>query len=469
MSVRVFPVRLPHLHTVAIVATLKGGPRFESSSECGLTHFMEHMLFRGTRLYPEPRALMAAFEEAGEEPDAHTGDDELVLSVLVAPDRIATGARLLADVLLRPAWRHLERERRIILEERLEFVDEHGVPVDVDDVSRRLVFSGHPLGRSLLGEEADILRVRRSDLERHRRRLVTDSNLVVAIAGPIGPADVRALRAAFATVPTGPAPADHPVVLVGKPRSAFVEVPGAPQCDVRLTFPAPGEDDPRAPALHVLANILDGGPTARLPVRLVDAGYVYEAHAGLVSFSDVSLLEIDVAVSTPRFVETFERTLAILASLRRGIDRSEVERARERLLRRRAFARDDARESAGWHARRALFGHVADRERELEAIERVRLRDVIALARETLKPDKLAAVLVGDLPRADRRASAAILRRWTGAGPPPRPLPLHRPPTDASVLSRGTSLVGPRRAERRGRGGRGHGDDERRARDPGPT
>src|SRR5205823_5419286 len=154
----------------------------------------------------------------GDEPHAHTGDDELVLSVLAAPDTVAKAARLLADVLLRPAWRHLERERRIILEERLELVDESGAPIDVDDISRRLVFAEHPLGRSLVGEERDILRYRRADLERHRRRLVRDGNVVVALAGPVGAAHVRAVREAFADVPAGPGPLDVAVSVPDRPR-----------------------------------------------------------------------------------------------------------------------------------------------------------------------------------------------------------------------------------------------------------
>jgi predicted Zn-dependent peptidase len=410
--VRLVPVRLPHLHAVAITAALRGGPRVEGPEESGLTHFLEHMVFRGTERHPEPRALMAAFEDAGEEPSAHTSDDEIVISAIFSPDAVARGARLLADVLLRPAFRFMERERRIILEERLEYLDEKGRSLDVDDIARRLVFGKHPLGRSVLGEEADVLRYRRADLERHRRRLVRDGNLAIALAGPVGAPEVEAVSAAFARVPSGEAPGDAAVSLRPGPRIKLVRSPGTPQCEVRLTFTGPGEGDPRAPALQLLAGILDGGPTARLPEQLVDAGFVYDAQAGLVFFSDLSLLEVDLAVSSDRLAATVARALAIVTGLERGVARGELDRARERTFRRRAFSRDDAAAEAAWHARRALLGNPCDRALEARALDRVRASEVTALARRVLRPERFSLVVVGDPAPAERRALERVIARW---------------------------------------------------------
>jgi predicted Zn-dependent peptidase len=413
VSVRVVPVSLPHLHSVALVCALRGGPRFEGPDETGLTHFMEHMLFRGAGAHREPAALMAAFEDVGEDPEAHTGDDELVVSVLVSPEKVERAARLLAAVLLRPAWRHLERERRIVLEERAGLVDEEGAPLDLDDISRPLVFGDHPLGRSLVGDAEDIKRYRRADLEGHRRRLVVDRNLVVALAGPVGPGHVRAVRRAFAEVPTGEAPLDTPIALPTSPRWAFAKVPGSPQCDLRLTFRGPGAENRQLPALQLLSQVLDGGPTARLPLRLVDAGFIYEAQAGLVMFPGVSLLEIDLSVSASGLVDALERVLAIVSGVRRDVTARELARARARIVRRRLLERDDARETAERHARRALFGLA---EPKLGAADR---RAVLDAAREVLRPDRFSCILSGSPGRRVRQEVASVLGRWVGA-PMPR-------------------------------------------------
>ncbi len=417
MSVRVVAVPLPHLHAAAIVATLKGGPRYERDDENGLTHFLEHMIFRGTRELREPRALMAAFEAVGEEPEAHTADDELSVTVLVAPGKIGAAAKLVASLLLRPALRDLERERRVILEERLELVDERGRPTDVDDLARKLAFGKQSLARSVIGEERDIERFRRSDLERHRRRLVRSGNLVVSVAGPVREGHLRAIRRAFARVPAGDAPEGEPTATLPGPRVAFVPLPGSTQCDARLSFAAPGALDPRAPALRLLAGVLDGGPTARLPLRLVDAGFVYSAGAGVTSLESLSLFEVDASISKRRFRPTFERLLAVVLGLARGIERGEVERARIRILRRQALVRDDARSAAEWHARRALLGATADLAADEDAIRRVRAPEVRALAREVLRPGRLSAVFVGSVAPADRRAAKGRLARWARTEP----------------------------------------------------
>jgi len=406
MSIQVVPVPLPGREQVAIVAALRGGPRFEGRDESGLTHFLEHMFFRGTRRL-DHRALMAAFDDAGSEPQAHTGDDELVLSVVVTREKVAAGARLLSSVLLEPAFREIERERQLILEERLDLVNEDGEACDLDDVARRLAFPGQALGRSVLGEERDIRRVARRHLERHRRRLVRDGNLVVAIAGPVGPADVRAVSAAFARVPRGEAL--EPAPATPETGFSFVRVEGSPRCDLRIQLAGPGEEA-RA-RLELLAGVLDGGPTSRLPLRLVDEGFAYDARGGVSGFPDFSLLEVDLSVSTERLLAALGRAFAVLRDLRRGIEPREVERARERALRHRRFGRDDVLGEAEWHAREALLGRFPDRRRQIAALRRTSVAHVRELAREVIRPERLGLALIGNPSRRVLREARALAAR----------------------------------------------------------
>lgn len=408
--VRLVLVPLPHLHSVSIAVWLRGGPRYEGKRESGLTHLLEHMLFRGAGAR-EPRALMAAFEALGAEPYAHTGDDELGLLASVEPARAAAAARLLSQVLLRPRFRDLDREKRIVREELLDLLDEKGNPADLDDVARALVFGHHPLGRPIVGRDREVQGYGRRDLERLRARLVRSENVVVAVAGPVGPALARAVSRAFGSVPVGPAPADAaPLPVEWGPRVRFVPYAASESCDVRLSFLGPGEADAASPALQLLASVLDGGPRARLPERLVDAGYVHAAGASLVPFPDLALLEVDFTVSGRRLAATTRRALDVVRSVaREGVTRAELTRARERLLRRRRLSRDDAAAEAEWAARRALHGLDPSRQAEARAIAAVTPAQVRAVARHVLEPERFAAVVLGSPPVRQRRETRRLL------------------------------------------------------------
>ncbi|MBL4845860.1 MAG: insulinase family protein, partial [Planctomycetes bacterium] len=167
---------LPHLHSVALAVAIRGGPRYEGRGEQGRTHFMEHMVFRGAGRHDSLAEVMSAFERVGAEPEAYTSEDSITLLLELDPARVREGLELLADILLRPTWRDLESERAVILEERLERVDESGTPCDLDDIGLALAFPGHPAGRSILGRRRDIDAVKREDLEAWRAKIVTRAN-----------------------------------------------------------------------------------------------------------------------------------------------------------------------------------------------------------------------------------------------------------------------------------------------------
>lgn len=405
---------VPHVHRAAIAVLLRGGPRYERHDEGGLTHLLEHMLFRGAGPHRTARDLLGAFEAVGEEPDAYTCDDALGVLVEVDPARLREATRLLEHLLLEPRYHDLERERAVVLEERLGLVDEEGRPTDPDDVARALAFPGHGLARPVVGDERDIRRYRRRHLERLRRRLVRRGNVAVAIAGPAPAREAtRAAARLLAALPPGEGATDPwQVPPVAGPRTAWQPASGSPQTDLRFTFRGPGLMDPTAPALGVLAEVLDGGAVSRLPLRLVDSGLAYDAWAEVVAFPDMSLLEVQVTLAHDKLGEATEEVLRLLSSLARVRD-DEVERAAARRRHAARRWRDDPRAQAEWCARRALFDLPTDRAREDSLADAVRAADVAALARALFRPERLTAVMVGSPPARARRAARRALERWT--------------------------------------------------------
>ncbi|MGE0706866.1 MAG: M16 family metallopeptidase [Planctomycetota bacterium] len=407
-------IPMPHLHGVTVAVALRGGPRYEAREDGGLTHFLEHMIFRGAGARRTMSELMAAFERTGGEPEAYTTEDAFTVLLELDPQELRAGVELLTDVLLRPELRDLEAERALVLEERLERVDEEGHPSDLEDLSMALAFGGHPVGRSILGRKKQIERFTREDLERWREALVHRDNLAVALAGPLDVAEAEAALAPLREVPNGsPLRDDLPLPPAAGPRTVFHGAEG-PQTELRFSFRGPGEREPGHAALRVLLDLLDGGPTGRLPQRLVDAGLAYNARAELVALPDGALVGLELAVAHAKVSDALDALRELVSGLADGIADEELERCALRRAQRARAWKDDARGVAEWAARRLLFELDPDLAAVRAAEAAVGREELTALAREVFDPRNLT--VAGICPsQAQRRAVKRALVAWEEA------------------------------------------------------
>src|SRR5689334_5853589 len=131
----VVTVSLPHLHTASVVMYARVGSRYETAETNGLSHFVEHMLFRGSKSHPNSFALNLAIEEIGGTLYAETGRDYSLYQISLHPESLARGVEIFGDIFEAPALTDIDLERKIILEEILEDMDEDQRIINIDDVA----------------------------------------------------------------------------------------------------------------------------------------------------------------------------------------------------------------------------------------------------------------------------------------------------------------------------------------------
>ena len=146
-GLRVVTVELSHLHAGMLAAYVRAGSRHEHPRVNGVSHFLEHLFFRGSAGYPEGRTLNSVVEDVGGNLNGVTTRDHGYYYTPIHPDRMEVPFAVLGDMLARPLFKEVELEREVILEEILDEVDEEGRDIDVDNLSKRALFEGHPLGR----------------------------------------------------------------------------------------------------------------------------------------------------------------------------------------------------------------------------------------------------------------------------------------------------------------------------------
>ncbi|MBI3178858.1 MAG: insulinase family protein, partial [Deltaproteobacteria bacterium] len=278
------------------------GSRHETPAQNGLSHVLEHMLFRGTASFPEATALNAAAEEFGGFLEGATYRDHMLFATACHPSAVGDAVAILGELVQTPRYRGMEVERAILREELLETLDADGRMVDLDNTAHRAAYGEHGLGLPIEGTLVNLERIDVAALEEHRRRYVVGANSVVSIAGPIDVGEVvMQVKRAFGRLDAGRAPmVETPPPARHEPVLRYVR-DASSQIDIRLSFDAVSISDPEYPALVMLARILADGLASRMHAELVDRrGLAYALHAGLTTYGDCGRFDFEVSVAPDR-------------------------------------------------------------------------------------------------------------------------------------------------------------------------
>lgn len=414
-GLRVVVVPLPTTHRVVLSAHLNVGARFERDADNGISHFLEHMLYRGTPRHPSAHAQALAFERLGGTLVATTGVDSGTMAIAVPPESLAEVLELFAEVYRSPVFDGIQIEKGIVREEILEGLDDDGRQVDADVLLRRLCFQTHPLGLPITGTLEQLERFDRPGLERHHQTYYVAGNTVVAIAGPVDPERVlEQVERSFAGLPTGAPPSVTPPPSQQSPRFSFVRHAASSQTSIRLGFHAPGLHDALEPGVEMLLRVLDDGMSTRLYHRICDArGLCYEVSAGYEAYSDSGLVDVAADAAHDRALEVTDELLSVVRELRdHGPTDDELAKARTRHRWQLDSMLDDAGDIADFYGVAELTGTARTLRERRERMESVTREQVREAAERVFARSSLALVAVGMLSKKAQLALAERVERF---------------------------------------------------------
>ena len=408
-GLRVVTVSLPHLHAGMLAAYVRAGSRHEDERRNGVSHFLEHLFFRGSEGHPEGRALNALVEDIGGNLNGVTTRDHGYYYTPIHPQRLDVPFGVLGDMLTRPLFKEVELEREVILEEILDEVDEDGRDIDVDNLSKRTIFGEHPLGLKIGGTRETVLGLTENDFREQHARAYGARNMVLCCAGPVAHGQVMDLaRLAFGKLPPGTPLVDTPPPPFPRgPQTVCVEHHES-QTELRLSFPTPPEDHPDFPALLLLRRVLDDGLSARLQLAVVERkGLAYAVHAGIDTFSDCGVFELEGACAprkAPAFAQELLRLLGELCDAE--VSDEELERAKVRHRIGLEFALDSPGDMIGWFGGTELFRPAEGFAERVERVEAATAADLRRVAKNTFRRQALVACAVGPVASVDKKLRA---------------------------------------------------------------
>ncbi|HUL61293.1 MAG TPA: pitrilysin family protein [Anaeromyxobacteraceae bacterium] len=416
-GLRVLTAHAPGLHSAMIALYVRAGSRHERAAVNGVSHFLEHLFFRGSEGWPDTVAMNAAVESVGGNLNGVTARDHGCYYTPIHPGELRTGIAILGDLLRRPLLREMDVEREVILEEILDEVDSDGRDIDSDNLTKRLVYGGHPLAFKIAGTPEIVRRLSLRDVRAHHARFYTGANLVLAVAGPVRHAEVVELADThLGALPRGRPSVDlPPPAWPAGPRVEIVEHEDA-QAEFSLSFPCPPERHPDYPVHLCIRRLLDDGLSSRLPFEIVERrGLAYSLHAGIDAYADAGMVVIDGACAPRKLPRVLGEILRVLGALAEApAPAEELLRVQRRHRMTLAFSLDSAADLAGWYGAGEVLSAPEGFEDRCRRVERVTPEDVQRVARETYRRSNLVAVVVGPAGRRVRAAVERVVSRAPG-------------------------------------------------------
>ena len=393
-GITVVAERMPEVRSVAVGFWVGTGSRDEDDAVAGASHFLEHLLFKGTDTR-SARQIAEAVDEVGGDINAFTTKEYTAFYVRLLSDALETGLDILSDIMWQPAFRpdEVEAERQVILEEILMHADE---PADlVHEVLAEALYPGHPLGREVLGEEPTVVALPRDDIEAFHAHHYRPGNVILAAAGDVDPDELAAgIERRFTGAPGGSSPAR--VAPQRAPRSVAVVTRETEQAHLVLGVTALDRDDDDRYGLAIVNHVLGGGMSSRLFQEIrEERGLAYSVYSYRSSYQGTGSLAVYAGTAPSRAKEVLGLIHAeIDRLLDNGISDRELTMARSHLRGSLALSLEDSGARMSRLGRsRLVHGRVPaldEMDQRLDAVTRADLDRVIH--RVLTRPRVLAAV-----------------------------------------------------------------------------
>ncbi len=389
-GLRLQAVEMPGTNVVTTLILVGAGSRYETKEISGISHFLEHMFFKGAKKYRSPKEVSEAVDSFGGAFNAFTGKEYAGYYIKSGKDNLKKSLDVLSDMLIHSTFpkNEIEKERGVILEEMAMYLDAPMYQISWD--FEQLVFGDQPLGWDQIGTKELIQNVTQQQFIDYKNALYVPENMVITIAGAVSEKDLNTVAEYFEMENTpaqieptrfDPAKATEQIKLRTKKTEQY-----------HLSFGvrALKEQDPLFPALKVLGTILGGNMSSRMFQNVrEEKGLCYSIRTQVDEYADTGLMTTRAGVKVSdalRAVEAIRFEYDQIA--KSGVTDEEVEKAKNYLCGKTDLTTEDTEDVAHEYGKNTLLYQQNQTYDEWKGlIRKAKKSDVEQLAKDLLKPE----------------------------------------------------------------------------------
>jgi predicted Zn-dependent peptidase len=397
-GLRLITANMPHTRSVSICIFLGVGSRYETEPEAGISHFIEHLFFKGTKKRPSSRQISEAIEGVGGIINGGTDKELTIYWCKVAQPHFHLALDVLVDIVLHSRFdpKDIENERKVITEEISMANDSpsHLADLLIDE----LLWHGHPLGRDVAGSKRSVAALSREALLDYLSRHYLPGNTVVAIAGAVQHQET--IDAVAQALGGWANPKPRPQYLAYKeakfPR-LHIKSKETEQAHLCLGLGGLSIFHPKRFTLDLLNVILGEGMSSRLFTEIRDRlGLAYSIHSFVDHFLDTGSIIVYAGVEPKNLKIAIAAIIEQLARLKEPVPEAEISKAKELAKGRLLLRMEDSRSVAGWAGGQELLtGQIRSVDQVTSIIDAITAEELKKLARELLLESQLRLAVVG--------------------------------------------------------------------------
>lgn len=411
-GLRILTERIEGTKAVTVLILVKAGSRCEIQEIRGISHFLEHMFFKGAKKYPDTKAVSETIDGIGGEFNAFTGKEYVGYYVKVASEHRSVAMDVLSDMLLYAKHDPVEidKERGVIMEEYNMYQDTPMYQVGWD--FEKLLFGDQPLGWDQIGLKEIIMGVTRDQFSAYQEELYRSDNMVITVAGDVDHAEVvheietlfpmKKQSTTFEWLPLKPNASDERVILQNKKTE---------QGHVVVGFPGYSEKHPDHFVMRLLAIILGGNMSSRMFLNVREAkGLSYYIQTSTDDYTDVGVLSTRAGVDLKRVDLAVEAMVEQYKRIREElVPEAELQKSKDYLKGKMVLKLEDSEEMAHLLGKyEVLYGEIMTPEAIETAVMAVTSSDIQRIAQELFVPDKLYLAGIG--PWEDKERFERLLK-----------------------------------------------------------
>ncbi|PIQ67232.1 hypothetical protein COY25_03310 [Candidatus Uhrbacteria bacterium CG_4_10_14_0_2_um_filter_41_7] len=399
MRVHLVPFSGTEASTVLVLT--KVGSRYEEDNVLGGSHFIEHLMFKGTERRPNTIDISKTLDRYGANYNAYTGKDLTGYYVKIDAEKTNIAIDLLHDMMYHSLYdpKEIDKERGVIIEE-IKMYEENPI-MHLEDLLEIAMFKGSRLGKEIAGSPESIRNMKREDLIEYRDRYYVPSETVIVIAGKVPEDAMEQLEKTFGTVKEATKPASF--IPFGempeqeKPKVEF-QTKEVEQVQIGISFPGPGKRHDDVPALSILAKILGGAMSSRLFIEVRERrGLCYTIRASYETYEDVGMFMVRAGLDEKRLSEA---TKTIYEELEKvvsgGVTAEELEYAKDNIAGGLKLALENSSAQAEFVGQQELFlGEVRTVDERIAKFQEVTMADIQRVAGDVFNFKKIALAAIG--------------------------------------------------------------------------
>jgi predicted Zn-dependent peptidase len=404
-GLRLITAPMPHTRSVAVSIYVGAGSRYETPAEAGISHFIEHLCFKGTAKRPSAQLISEAIDGVGGILNAATDREYTVYYAKVARPHFELALDVLTDLVQAPLFDadEMEKERKVVIEELASVADSPGQQVDL--LMDALLWPDQPLGWDVGGTEESVAGITREMILDYVRRQYVPNNMVVAIAGNIDEDEAIALlEPTLGSLPAGSPTAWFPAKTGQAEPACSLLFKRSEQTHIAIGLHGLPLSHPDRYALDLMSVFFGESMSSRLFMELRERqGLCYDVHSYVTHFQDDGSFGIYAAVDPSNGRKAVEGLMRELRRLGEGVPMAELQRAKELAKGRMLLRMEDTRSVSGWlGGQEVLSGAILTPDDVVARLDEVTPDNVTSVVQSLLRRDQLNLALVGPH-RSERR------------------------------------------------------------------